>query len=95
MPRFVQPLLDTNGEVVSISPLLTPETKTKTGRQTVLLYPKNTDSVNHGHTAVDAILHLDANQMASNDRYASTEEGLMGMLSANGTTYANPSPRLA
>src|ERR1019366_1244770 len=58
----------------------------------VLLYPEDTDSVNHGHTAIDAKLHLDMNHVAQNDRYAVVEEGLKGTLSADGTTYTGPAP---
>lgn len=94
-PGFVQPLVDTNGEVVNVSPFLIPQTTTNADSQTVLLYPEDTDSVNHGHTAIDAKLHLNANHVAQNDRYAFTEEGLTGTLSADGTTYTGPAPTLA
>ena len=94
-PGFVQPLVDTNGEVVSVSPFLIPQTITNTESQTVQMYPEDTDSVNHGHTAIDAKLDLDANHVAHNDRYAFTEEGLKGTLSSDGTTYTGPAPTLA
>ena len=58
----------------------------------MLLYPEDTDSVNHGHTAIDAKLDLNASNVAQNDRYAFTEEGLSGTLSADGKTYTGPAP---
>jgi phospholipase C len=68
---------------------------TNTANQTVQLYPEDTDSVNHGHTAIDAKLDLDSNHLARNDRYSFVEEGLKGTLSADGTTYTGPFPTLA
>jgi phospholipase C len=94
-PGFVQPLVDTDGDVVSISPFLIPQTTTNSSSQTVQLYPEDTDSVNHGHTAIDAKLDLDATHVARNDRYAFVEEGLKGILSADGSTYTGPLPTLA
>ncbi len=62
----------------------------------MLLYPVDTDSVNHGHTAIDAKLRLDASNVAHNDRYAFTEEGITGgTLSADGTTFTGPAPTQA
>jgi phospholipase C len=91
-PGFVQPLVDTTGDVVSISPFLIPQTVTNTSNQTVQLYPEDTDSVNHGHTAIDAKLDLNSKYVAQNDRYAFVEEGLAGTLSADGKTYTGPAP---
>jgi phospholipase C len=94
-PGMVQPLVDTTGKVINISPFLIPQTVTNTANATVNLYPEDTDSVNHGHTAIDAKLDLDAQHVAHNDRYAFTEEGLTGTLSADGKTYTGPAPTLA
>jgi len=94
-PGFVQPLVDTTGNVVSISPFLIPQTVTNTASATVNLYPEDTDSVNHGHTAIDAKLDLNSKNVAQNDRYAFTEEGLSGTLNAAGTAYTGPAPTLA
>ena len=92
-PGFVQPIILTNGSVGTISPFKIPQSVT--GSQgTVLLYPEDTDSVNHGHTAIDAKLDLNANHVAQNDRYAFTEEGLTGTLSADGKTYTGVAPTL-
>jgi phospholipase C len=94
-PGFVQPIVKTDGTVGTISPFLIPQSVTDVGGNNVLLYPEDTDSVNHGHTAIDAKLNLDINHVAQNNRYAFTEEGLKGTLSADGTTYTGPNPTLA
>ncbi len=95
-PGFNQPIvkLDNNGHAIvgAISPFKIPQTVTNTNNQTVLLYPEDIDSVNHGHAAIDAKLDLNANFVAQNDRYAFIEEGLSGTLSADGTTYTGPAP---
>ncbi len=91
-PGFVQPIVLTDGSVTSISPFLIPQSVTDINGHTVLLYPEDTDSVNHGHTAIDAKLDLNTSNLAQNDRYAFTEEGLSGTLSPDGTTYTGPAP---
>ncbi|MGA3087802.1 MAG: alkaline phosphatase family protein [Terriglobales bacterium] len=93
-PGFVQPIVLTDGSVGTISPFLMPQSITSVNGDTVLLYPEDTDSVNHGHTAIDAKLDLNANNVAQNDRYAFTEEGLSGTLTCNGGTcsYSGPAP---
>src|SRR5208282_397219 len=95
-PGFVQPIVLTDGSVGTISPFLMPQSIKDVNGNTVLLYPEDTDSVNHGHTAIDAKLHLDSSNIAHNDRYAFTEEGISGgTLSADGTTYTGPVPTQA
>jgi phospholipase C len=92
-PGFYQPIVNTSGAVETISPFLIPQSVKDANGNSVLLYPEDTDSVNHGHTAIDAKLHLDASNVAHNDRYAFTEEGITGgTLSADGTTYSGPAP---
>lgn len=93
-PGFVQPLVDIDGKVISISPFLIPQTVTGSEGKAVPLYPEDLDSVNHGHTAIDAKLHLDGEHIAHNDRYAFVEEGLKGTLSDDGKTYTGPAPTL-
>jgi phospholipase C len=87
-PGFVQPIVLTDGSVTTISPFLIPQSVTGVNSNgsstTVNLYPEDTDSVNHGHTAIDAKLDLNASNVAQNDRYAFTEEGLSGTLTNNG-----------
>jgi len=98
-PGFNQPIVNTDGSVSLISPFKIPQTVTATGGSTVLLYPEDTDSVNHGHAAIDAKLHLNAENVAQNDRYAFTEEGLSGTLNFDSSTstynYSGPEPTLA
>ena len=97
-PGFVQPIVNTDGTVGTISPFLIPQSVKNTNNQTVLLYPEDTDSVNHGHTAIDAKLDLNSNNVAQNDMYAFTEQGLSGTLTNNGGgsyTYTGPAPTLA
>ena len=95
-PGFYQPIVNTAGDVETISPFLIPQSVKDVNGNTVLLYPEDTDSVNHGHTAIDAKLHLDSSNIAHNDRYAFTEEGISGgTLSADGTTYTGPVPTQA
>ena len=91
-PGFVQPIVETDGSVGSISPFKIPQSVTSTAGKTVLLYPEDTDSVNHGHTAIDAKLDLNSSHVAQNDRYSFTEEALTGTLSADGKTYSGPAP---
>jgi len=92
-PGFVQPLVLTDGSVTTISPFLMPTSITDINGHTVQLYPEDTDSVNHGHTAIDAKLDLVSN-IAQNDRYAFTEEGLSGTLTCSGgsCSYSGPAP---
>ena len=92
-PGFVQPIVKTDGSVGTISPFLIPQSITDINGHTVNLYPEDTDSVNHGHTAIDAKLDL-VNNVAQNDRYAFTEEGLSGTLTCNAgsCSYSGPAP---
>ena len=96
-PGFNQPIVNTDGSVSLISPFKIPQSVKATGGSTVLLYPEDTDSVNHGHAAIDAKLDMDSNFVAHNDRYAFTEEGLTGTLTADATQpsgfkYTGPLP---
>ncbi len=93
-PGFVQPIVLTDGSVGTISPFLMPTSIKDVNGHTVQLYPEDTDSVNHGHTAMDAKLDLVSN-VAQNDRYAFIEEGLSGTLTNNGNgtySYSGPAP---
>ncbi|MGB9204240.1 MAG: alkaline phosphatase family protein [Terriglobales bacterium] len=93
-PGFVQPIVKTDGSVGMISPFLMPQSITDVNGHTVNLYPEDTDSVNHGHTASDAKLDLNSSNVAQNDRYAFTEEGLSGTLtcSSGSCSYSGPAP---
>ena len=94
-PGFVQPIVLTDGSVSNISPFKIPQSVVNNNGQTVLLYPEDTDSVNHGHTAIDAKLDLNSHHVALNDRYSVVEEGLAGTLSPDGKTYTGPAPTQA
>ena len=48
-PGFVQPIVLTDGSVGTISPFKIPQSVTDVNGKTVLLYPEDTDSVNHAH----------------------------------------------
>ncbi|HXN46535.1 MAG TPA: alkaline phosphatase family protein [Bryobacteraceae bacterium] len=92
-PGFFQPLVLTDGSVGTISPFKIPQSVTDVNNKTVLLYPEDTDSVNHSHVGIDAKLNLDFfYHNAQNNRYAFVEEGLTGTLSADGRTYTGPFP---
>src|SRR5208283_5969961 len=97
-PGFVQPIVKTDGTVGTISPFLIPQSvtgvNTSMAPTTVNLYPEDTASVNHGHTAIDAKLDLNSSNVAQNDRYAFTEEGLSGTLTCSGgsCSYSGPAP---
>ena len=94
-PGFVQPLVDTDGSTISISPFLIPQSVTDANNKTVPLYPADTDSVDHSHTGINN--GLDVSQgVSANDRYALNEEGLttsngqIVLLSTGATPSANP-----
>ena len=75
-PGFVQPIVNIDGSVGTISPFRIPFTVTDINGKTVPLYPTDQASVNHSHVSIANKLHLDANNVAHNDRYAVAEEGL-------------------
>ncbi len=75
-PGFVQPIVNIDGSVGSISPFLIPQTVKDVNGKTVQIYPADTDSIDHSHTGIDNSLDVDANNVAHNDRYALDEEGL-------------------
>lgn len=72
-PGFVQPIVNTDGSVGTISPFLIPQTIRDTHGKTVPLYPADTDSVDHSHVALDRKIDLQHGVTLS-DRYALTEE---------------------
>jgi len=91
-PGFVQPIVLTGGKVGNISPFKIPQSVIDIHGNPVLLYPEDTDSVNHSHVGIDAKLNLNASNVAQNNRYAFVEQGLTGTLSADGKTYTGPAP---
>ena len=88
---FNQPIVLTDGSVGKISPFKIPQSVVDVNQNTVLLYPEDTDSVNHAHKSMDIKLDIQ-NGVVKNDRYAIVEEGLTGTLSPDGTTYTGPAP---
>ena len=74
-PGFVQPLVNTDGSVGTISPFRIPLTVTDKNGATVPIYPADTDSVNHSHSAYETKIDL-KNGVTQNDGYAITEEGV-------------------
>ncbi len=76
IPGFVQPIVNVDGTVGSISPFRIPATVTDAHGNVVPLYPQDTSSVNHSHITSVAKLHLNAADVAANDRYAVAEEGI-------------------
>ena len=73
---FVQPIVNIDGTIGTISPFRIPASvKTSTGA-TIPLYPADISSVNHAHTAIARKLSLDAHLVAHNDQYALAEEGV-------------------
>ena len=87
-PGFTQTLVNTDGSLTTISPFRIPlsVTATTTGA-TVPIYPADTDSVNHSHTAYQTKIDLQANGTTLNDGYATTEEGV---IVTNGVANKNP-----
>ena len=86
-PGFNQPIVNTDGTISTIQPFLIPQTVTNNLGQTVPLYPADTDSVNHSHTAY--LQKIDFNNgTTKNDGYALAEEGLT---ITNGVPSGKPS----
>ena len=74
-PGFYQPLVNTDGTVSTIQPFSIPITVSAQNGTTVPLYPADTDSVNHSHTAYETKIDLQGG-VTKNDGYAITEEGV-------------------
>ncbi len=75
-PGFVQPIVNTDGTVGTISPFLIPATVTDVNGKTVQIYPADTASVDHSHAGMDNDLDVNAENIPQNDRYALNAEGL-------------------
>ena len=73
-PGFYQPIVNTDGSVGTIQPFSIPISIPVNGKQ-VPLYPADTDSVNHSHSAYETKIDLQ-NGFTRNDGYALTEEGV-------------------
>ena len=73
---FIQPIVNVDGSVGTISPFKMPVSVVDVNGKTVPIYPTDIASVNHSHVSLGAKLNLDKDAMARNDRYALTEEGI-------------------
>jgi len=74
-PGFVQPIVNVDGSVGTISPFLIPQTvRTVTGA-TVPIYPADIASTDHSHAGIDNSQHF-VGKVSLNDRFALDEEGL-------------------
>ncbi len=74
-PGFVQPIVNTDGSIGTISPFKIPTTVTDRNGKTVPIYPADTDSVNHSHAAYETKIDVQGG-VTKNDGYAITEEGV-------------------
>lgn len=74
-PGFVQKIVDTDGNVGTISPFRIPLTITDKTGKVVPLYPADVDSVNHSHSAYIQKIGLQ-NGVTKNDGYSLAEERL-------------------
>ncbi len=79
-PGFVQPILETNGTIGTVSPFLIPQTVTApspsgTGTITVPIYPADTSSVDHSHSGILTSSDF-VNGVSLNDRFALDQQGL-------------------
>ncbi len=87
-PGWSQQYVDTNNNVQVITPFKIPTTVVNTAKQTVQLYPADTDSVDHSHAGI--VNDIDyTNGTTLNDRYALNEEGLT--TDANGNIVSRSS----
>jgi len=73
---LVQPIVNIDGTVSTVSPFKIPATVTDKNGKTVPLYPWDLASVNHSHVGIVTKLNLGKDGVPRNDRYALTEEGV-------------------
>ncbi|RRA48146.1 phospholipase C [Acidipila sp. EB88] len=74
-PGLTQPLVNTDGTIGTISAFKIPTTVTDVNGNPVPIYPQDTDSVNHAHTAYETKIDVQGG-VTKNDGYAITEEGV-------------------
>ena len=74
-PGFVQPIVNVDGTLGTISPFLIPQTVKTAAGATVQIYPADIASVDHSHAGIDNSQHF-VNKVSLNDRFALDEEGL-------------------
>ena len=77
LPGAVQPIVNTDGTVGSISPFLIPQTVTAVNGATVPLYTADLGDVDHGHTGIAVGIDVDpATNTSRNNHFALDNEGL-------------------
>ena len=77
LPGAVQPIVNTDGTVGTISPFLIPQTVTAVNGATVPLYTSDLGDVDHGHTGIAVGIDVDpATNTSRNDHFAIDNEGL-------------------
>ena len=74
-PGFVQPIVNVDGSVGTISPFLIPQAVKTAAGASVPIYPTDTASVDHSHAGVVNSQDF-VNKVSLNDRFALDEEGL-------------------
>ena len=74
-PGFVQPIVNTDGSLGTVSPFLIPQTVKAAGGATVQIYPADVASVDHSHAGIDNSQDF-VGKVSRNDRFALNEEGL-------------------
>ncbi len=74
-PGFVQPIVNTDGTVGTVSPFLIPQTVKAANGATVQIYPADVASIDHSHAGIDNSQDF-VSKVSRNDRFALDEEGL-------------------
>ncbi len=74
-PGFVQPIVNVDGTVGTVSPFLIPQTVKATTGATVQIYPADTASTDHSHAGIINSQDF-VGGVSKNDRFALDEEGL-------------------
>ncbi len=86
-PGLTQPIVNTDGTIGTISAFKIPLSVTDVNGNTVPIYPQDTDSVNHAHSAYITKIDVQGG-VTKNDGYATTEEGVTVV---NGVPSKKPS----
>ena len=73
---FTQKIVNTDGTVGTVTPFRIPAMIVDAQRRTVPLYPADIASVDHSHVGTARKIDLDADEVARNDQYSLTEEGV-------------------
>ncbi len=93
-PGFVQPLVDTDGTVGTISPFLIPQTVKTGAGNTVPIYPADIASVDHSHSGIVNKQDFVGN-VSLNDRFGLDQEGLTTDAQGNPVSIKTGAPASA